>query len=170
MDYIILQPLYSYYQDANIYELEGNGDLNIILNSDLIEIEKGIVNEVNYDKSYIKIWTEEGYMYYNLSGQKVLSKDILTDNNLFLSKQNGKYGFIDKEGNIVVDYIYDDAREQNEFGYIAVKKDGLWGSLDKEGKVIVDTKYNLDRNLIIDFISRYHLGEDINLMYYTNKE
>lgn len=170
----IIKELYAninYYEDAQIYELEEkNGDLNIILNNELKEIAKGIVNEVNYYKSYIKIWTEEGYNYYNLKGEKVTSKDVLTANNLFLSKQNGKYGFVDKEGTVVVDYIYDDAKEQNEFGYISVKKDGLWGSLNKAGQVLVETKYNLDNNLLIDFIGEYHLGEDINLMYYTNKD
>ena len=86
---------------------------------------------------------------------------------MFLSKQNSKYGFVDEKGNIVVDYIYDDATEQNEFGYIAVKKDGLWGSLDKQGNVICETKYSLENNLLVDFIGEYHLGEDLNLMYYT---
>ena len=59
--------------------------------------------------------------------------------------------------------------EENEFGYICVKKDGLWGSLDKNGNIVSQIKYNLDNNLIIDFIGNYHLGEDINLMYYTDK-
>ena len=70
----------------------------------------------------------------------------------------------------MIDYIYDDATEQNEFGYIAVKKDGLWGCIDKNGKTICETKYNLDDNLLIDFIGEYHLGKDLNLMYYTNKD
>ena len=34
---------------------------------------------------------------------------------------------MDKKGNVVVDYIYDDAREQNEYGYASVKKNGMWG-------------------------------------------
>lgn len=172
-DEIKLKEEYSninYYDEAKIYELEEkNGEINTIINNKLEEIAKGIVNEINDGKSYIKVWTEEGYNYYNLSGQKIDSKDVLTKNNLFLSKQNNKYGFVDKYGNVVVDYIYDDAREQNEFGYISVKKDGLWGSLNKDGQIIADTKYNLDDNLLIDFIGEYHLGEDVNLMYYTNK-
>lgn len=160
----------NYYEDINIYELEGkNSDINTILNSELKEIAKGIISEVNTEKSYIKLWTEDGLGYYNLSGEKIETKDILTNNNLFLSKQNNKFGFVDKEGNVVVDYIYDDAKEQNEFGYVAVKKDGLWGSLNKAGQILVDTKYNLDNNLLVDFIGEYHLGEDINLMYYTDK-
>ena len=161
----------NYYKDVNIYELEEkNGDLNIILNGELKEFAKGIVNEVNYEKSFIKIWSDEGYNYYNLSGEKISSKEVLTNNNLFLSKQNNKYGFVDKEGNLVVDYIYDDAQEQNEYGYIAIKKDGLWGCLDYNANKLCEAKYNLDDNLLIDFIGEYHLGEDINLMYYTDKE
>ena len=160
----------NYYKDINIYELEGkNSDVNVILNGELKEIAKGIISEVNTEKAYIKLWTEDGLGYYNLSGEKIETKDILTNNNLFLSKQNNKFGFVDKEGNVVVDYIYDDAKEQNEFGYVAVKKDGLWGSLNKAGQILVDTKYNLDNNLLVDFIGEYHLGEDINLMYYTDK-
>ena len=160
----------NYYEEVNIYELEEKyGENNIILNGELKEIAKGIISEVSAEKSYIKVWTEEGYKYYNLEGQEISSKEVLTNSNLFLSKQNGKYGFVDKEGNVVVDYIYDDAMEQNKFGYIAVKKDGLWGSINKDGKIILDTKYNLDDNLWVDFIGEYHVGEDINMIYYTNK-
>lgn len=158
----------NYYEDVKVYELEQNStDVNRILNSELVEIVQGIVNQTNAKKAYIKVWTEDSYKYFETNGQEKSSKDILTNNNLFLSKQNGKYGFVDKEGKVVVDYIYDDAREQNDYGYIAVKKDGLWGSLDKNGNVVADTKYNLENNLVIDFIGEYHLGVDLNLKYYT---
>ena len=86
-----------------------------------------------------------------------------------MSKNNGKYGFIDKKGNVVVDYIYDDATEQNAYGYAAVKKDGLWGAIDSNGKVIIEPKYKLDNNLVIDFIGKWHLGEDLNMNYYCEK-
>ncbi len=161
----------NYYKETNIYELEEtNSNLNTILNSNLKEITKGIVNDANYKKLYIRVWTENGYEYYDTNGEKKDSKEVLTQNNLFLSKQNGKYGFIDKNGNVVVDYIYDDATEQNEFGYVSVKKDGLWGCIDKNGKIICETKYNLESNFLINFIGEYHLGEDVNLNYYTNKQ
>ena len=158
----------NYYEDVKVYELEQSGsDLNKILNSELAEITQGVVNETNASKSYIKVWTEEGYKYFETNGQEKSSKDILTNNNLFLSKQNGKYGFVDKDGKVVVYYIYDDAREQNEFGYIAVKKEGLWGSLDKNGNIKTYPKCNLEDNFVIDFIGEYHLGVDLNLKYYT---
>lgn len=158
----------NFYDDVKVYELEETStDTSKILNSELAEIAQGVINETNSKKAYIKIWTEEGYKYFETNGQEKTSKEILTNNNLFLSKQNGKYGFVDKDGKVVVDYIYDDAREQNDYGYIAVKKDGLWGSLDKNGKIVSETKYNLEDNFVIDFIGEYHLGVDLNLKYYT---
>ena len=71
--------------------------------------------------------------------------------------------------NVVVDYIYDDATEQNEYGFVAVKKNGLWGTINKEGKVILEPEYNLDNNLKIDFIGKWHLGQDLNMNYYCEK-
>ena len=160
----------NYYEEVNAYELEAkNSDVNTILNGELKETAKGIINEVNSERSYISIWTEEGYKYYKPNGEQKSEQDIFNQNNLFLSKKDDKYGFIDKDGNVKVDYIYDDARVQNAFGYMAVKKDGLWGSLDKNGNIISNTKYDLEENLLIDFIGEYHLGKDLNLMYYTNK-
>lgn len=157
-----------YYKDVQVYELEQkNAEVNTILNSELKEIANGIINDI--ENGHISVWTENGYKYYKTNGEEKNAKDILNQNNLFLDKKNNKYGFIDKDGNTVVDYIYDDAKQQNEYGYIAVKKDGLWGSLDKNGNIISDTKYNLEENLLIDFIGEYHLGKDLNLMYYTNK-
>lgn len=159
-----------YYPEAEIYELEKkDATTNSILNANLEEMAKGIVNKVDSEKNYIKIWTETGYEYYNLRGERQDEKALFPQRNLFLSKQNGKYGFVNKDGKVVVDYVYDDAIEQNEFGYAAVKKDGLWGCIDKDGNIICETKYNLENHLLIDFIGPYYLGIDLNLMYYTNK-
>ena len=50
----------------------------------------------------------------------------------------------------------------------AIKKDGKWGALDKDGNIINGINDNLDENLLIDYIGKYHLGKDINLLYYTD--
>ncbi len=94
---------------------------------------------------------------------------LLTTNTLFLSKKDGKYGFIDSSGNVVVDYIYDNATEQNISGYAGISKDGLWGALDLNGKVVVEPKYKLDNNEKIDFIGKWHLCEDVNANYYLDE-
>ena len=85
------------------------------------------------------------------------------------TKDGYTYGYVDKKGNVVVDYIYDDGTEQNSYGFVSVKKDGLWGSIDKNGKTVIEPKYNLENNLKIDFIGKWYLGEEIGVNYYCDK-
>lgn len=66
---------------------------------------------------------------------------------------------------VVVDYIYDDAKEQNEVGYAAVKQNGKWGCIDRAGKLILEPSVNLDNNLYIDFIGSWYLADEG--IYYT---
>ena len=41
--------------------------------------------------------------------------------------------------------------------------------IDKNGKTVIEPKYNLENNLEIDFIGKWHLGEDLNMNYYCEK-
>jgi len=159
----------TYNKEANLYLAEDSEYKTSIIDDKFNVKITGILSEMNVAKSYIRMRVGEEYKYYNLKGQEKSNKDILKDNTIFLSKKNGKYGFVDKKGNIVVDYIYDDATEQNEYGYAAIKKNGLWGSIDKDGNVIIEPKYNLENNLKVDFINKWHLGEDLNMNYYCEK-
>ena len=124
---------------------------------------------LNLYEGYIKISVGEDIRYYNFRFEEKSDKDILPSNTLYLSKKDGKYGFVNKNGEVVVDYIYDDATEQNESGYAGIKKDGKWGSIDSTGKVVQEPIYNLDDYLLVDFIGNWHLGKDVNTNYY-NKE
>ena len=129
----------------------------------------GIVSDINAEKGYIRVYVGNEYKYYNLNFEEKTSIETLPNNNILLSKKDGKYGYINNEGNVVVDYIYEDAQELNAHGYAAVKKDGKWGAIDKNGAVIVDTIYNLQENIIIDFIGKWHLSVDLNSYYYTDE-
>lgn len=158
------------YRDvATFFEAEKEKENNtIVIDSNFKEKVKGYISEVNVDKGYFRIREDGEYKYYNFKFEEKASSEVLTDNKLFLSKKDNKYGYVDKAGNVVVDYIYDDAREQNVYGFIAVKKDGLWGSLDKDGKVIVEPKYSLEENVYENFIGKWHISEDLNAYYYTD--
>lgn len=159
----------TYNEDANLYIAEdAEYKTSVIDNKFSIKVT-GILSEINVDESYIRMRVDDEYKYYTLRGEEKSNTQILKDNTIFLSKKDGKYGYVDKKGKVVVDYIYDDATEQNEYGYAAVKKNGVWGSIDKEGKEIIQPKYNLENNLKIDFIGKWHLGEDLNMNYYCEK-
>ena len=161
--------LITYNKDAKLFITDDANYNTTIINENYESKITGILSEINTTKSYIRMRVDDEYKYYDLSCQEKTNIEVLEDNTLFLSKKDGKYGFVDKKGNVVVDYIYDDATEQNEYGFVAVKKDGKWGAIDKDGKVVVEPIYNLENNLKIDFIGRWHLGEDINMNYYCEK-
>lgn len=156
----------TYKEKADMYIAEDAEANSNLINSNFEVKLTGILNELNEDKGYLRLRVENDYKYYNFKFEEKQAKDVLVSNTLFLSKKDGKYGYVDKDGNVVVEYIYDDAKEQNSCGFAAVKKDGKWGAIDSKGKVAVDTKYNLDNYLEIDFIGQWHLGQDRNLNYY----
>ena len=61
------------------------------------------------------------------------------------------------------------ATEQNVFGYSSVKQNGMWGCIDSTGKVVIAPAYQLVNNSMIEFIGKWHRGEDLNLDYYTDQ-
>jgi len=152
-------------EEGNFIVADKTDTETVVLDNNLTIKISGIISEVNTQKGYIKTYTEGKYKYYNFKFEEKESKDLLTQNTLYLSKKNDKYGFVDKAGNVVVDYIYDDATEQNAYGYAGIKKDGLWGSIKKNGAVAQDTTVNLDNSIYVDFIDAWHLSDDG--LYYT---
>lgn len=157
----------AYRKNAGFIEAEKPDNINTeILNDKLEKKLEGIIAEVNELKAYIRIRINDEYKYYNFKFEEIKSSDVLT-NTMFLDKKDGKYGYIDSKGNVVVDYIYDDALEQNSYGYSAVKKDGKWTYIDSTGK-LGEELYELKNNILIDFIGKWHIAEDLNSYYYTD--
>ena len=62
---------------------------------------------------YIKIYNDSEAKYITKDGQEIKDTDLFTDNKIFAKKQGSYWGFVDKDGKIVVDFKYDN------FGYIA---------------------------------------------------
>ena len=65
----------------------------------------------------------------------------------------------------MVEHTYDEAKEQNIYGFAAVKLNGLWGVIDKNGRMVLQPQVNLDSNIYIDFIREWHLADEG--YYYT---
>lgn len=156
----------TYNEKADLYVAEDENYNNEILNSNYEVKLTGMVTDLDDEDGYIEIRQGDEYKYYNFRFEEEKESDIFTSNTLFVSKKDGKYGFVDKEGNIVIDYIYDDATSQNAFGYAGIKKDGKWGAIDRSGKVIQEPTYDLEDYLQVDFIGSWYLGKDLNMNYY----
>ncbi len=54
---------------------------------------------------------------------------------------NGKWGYIDTEGTVIIDYIYDKADFFKE-GLAAVSSDGKWGFINPDGIFIIKPQYD----------------------------
>ena len=157
----------SYQKEADFIQAQMQNLETSLLDRNFEVKAKGVVSEINTNKNYIRVRDGENYKYYNFKLEEKSNTEILQGNTLFLSKKDGKYGYVDEKGKVIVNYIYDDATEQNKYGYVSVKKDGKWGSLNQKGETILEPTYTLENNLIIDFIGKWHLSEDMNAYYYT---
>ena len=56
-------------------------------------------------------------------------------------KKDGKWGFADTGGSVVIDFQYDDVHDFSD-GLAPVKKDRMWGFIDHNNNVVVDFQYD----------------------------
>ena len=152
----------TYWESKNIIIADKTETETVIFDSNLTEKLNGLFV---FKEEYIKARIDGLDKYYTYKFEEKQVEDILTRNTLYVSKKDGKYGFVDSQGNVVVNYIYDEAKEQNQYGYSAIKQNGLWGSIDKGGKVVLEPQVNLDNSIYVDFIGEWHLADEG--IYYT---
>lgn len=122
-------------------------------------------------EEYIKIYSDTDTIFLSLEGKEKKNTELFPNNELFAIKQNDKWGFADKDGNIKVNCIYDKVTELNKYGFAAIKLNGTWGAINKEGKVIVDPIYELDENSgEPNFIGKYYkVVTGYSEAYYTEE-
>lgn len=157
----------SYHEKADLYITEDETFANHIMDYTYTIKQSGILVDLDEEKGYFELRQNDAYQYYNFKFEEKSVADIFPSNTLYLSKKDGKYGFVDKNNKVIVDYIYDDATEQNTYGYAGVKKDGKWGVINNKGELIQEPTYQLEDYLKVDFIGRWHLGKDLNMNYYN---
>ena len=81
-------------------------------------------------------------------------------------KKDGKWGYIDKKGNIVIDCVYEKAQDFSE-GLAVVKKDGKCGYINNKGEVVIDFKYDSADNFSFGYGIGY-IGRSKNIVVDKN--
>lgn len=120
----------------------------------LFAIENATLKVVN---NYIKIISDDKIAYFTMDGKEVDNTTVYLKNEIFASYKNGKWGFVDIDGKVVVDYKYDKVTEVNEYGFAGIYKNGQWGVVNKKGKVILSPTYESDAE-DPTFIGKYALN------------
>ncbi len=64
------------------------------------------------------------------------------EDSLVAVKLNGKFGFIDRSGNQVIEFKFQDAYDFGESGFASVKLKEKWGLINFSGKEVVSCKYD----------------------------
>ena len=119
--------------------------------------------------NYIEIQSANEISYMDFDGNKKDAKDIFTNNKIFAKEKDGKWGYVDKDGNTVVDFKYDMAIDINEYGYGAIKLNGKWGDIDSNGTIVKEPTYEI-QDYSPNFIGEYYEVSNLyEISYFSNE-
>ncbi|EAK5841973.1 WG repeat-containing protein, partial [Campylobacter jejuni] len=129
------------YDDVDDFR-EGLAGVNLNRKWGFIDKKGKIIIKAKYD--FIDDKDDEMVMFGSKHGLYLLlfKENILGcfHEGLALARINKKYGFIDKNENLVIEAKYDEVEDFDK-GLAIAKLDGKSGLLDKNGRVIVDFLY-----------------------------
>ena len=118
----------------------------------ICELENATIEN---NKEYLRIYNDNETKYVSKEEKEITNVEVFTNNKIFSKKQENKWGFVDKTGQKIVDYIYEKVTEVNKYGFAGIKQDGKWGVIDSEGNIIVEPTYELNDNNPT-FIGQYY--------------
>lgn len=143
--------------ETDILQMETNKNIALYnLNmKEIVSMDNAIVKEVKDEKAYILLYSDTDFKYLDKEGNILTSQNLFENNTLFAKNINGKWGFVDKAGNLKVQNDYELVTDFNKYGFAGIKKDGKWGSINQNGEVVQEPTYDLKRN-IPEFVGKYY--------------
>ena len=124
----------------------------------VLTMEDAIVEKVSDE--YFSIYSKTEKQYINNTGNLVENTEVYKDLKLYsYQADDGKWGFINSQGTVVVDCKYDRVTELNEYGFAGICQDERWGVIDSSGNVIVVPSYEIETYYEPSFIGKYLLDE-----------
>lgn len=83
------------------------------------------------DQTYAAVEGEKGWYFVDNTGKSIFKDQYFQDARSFANgyaavKQDGRWGFIDSKGNIVIECIFEDAKDFNASGGVFVQMEDVW--------------------------------------------
>ena len=157
-------------EETNVIQASTTSDNTTKLYSkDMTELCSMTNANVEVKDNYIKISNDTETRYFDKDGKELKNTEVYPNNSLFAKKENDKWGFANKNGNIVVEAKYDKVTEFNEYGFAGVRLDGKWGVVNSKGEEVLAPTYTLDEEIDPYFIGTYYRVQyGFGEFYYTD--
>ena len=95
--------------------------------------------------------------YIDKNGQIVSNTIVYPNNNIYAYCEDGKWGYKNKDGKIIISPVYDLATDLDEFGFAGILLDEQWGVVNSKGEVIKQPTFNLEIYYLPTFVGEYLL-------------
>ncbi len=134
------------------YCIVNSNDKYGIIDLDFNEVLPCISDEypsVNSIKKYASICIDEKYQIINLTTGKPITKkpyqSIIFDGDWLLAKKNDKWGYVNYDENIIIDFAFEDAWPFSE-DLAKVQINDKFGYIDRKGELIIEAIYTEAEN------------------------
>ncbi len=168
LKYDVLQKI----ENTNVIEAKILKEKNTDIYSSNLELVYSVKEGFIYkENEYLKVYSKEEDKYLDFNGGILEAKEVFKDNTLISSKKDNKWGFVDRNENIVVEYNYDKVTEFNEYGYAGIKLNNKWGVIDSKGNIVKEPSYeDIETNSNPEFLGEfYKVYYGYGEFYYTDK-
>lgn len=156
-------------EDTNMLQVVNNETETMeIYSKEMKKISELRNATIESNKEYIKMYNNEEIKYITKEQKEVKNTEIYAQNKIFAKRQGNKWGFVNANGNNIIDYKYEKVTEINKYGFAGIKQDEKWGVINNEGKIIVEPKYELNINEPIFIGEYYQVIYGNGEIYYTN--
>ena len=152
-----------------------NGNIVVPIKYNTIQKVEGtdLLMATTLDDQKIDLINASGTIIDGVKGGSLIKEDdyikIMSEKDVkyFDYNKNGKWGFVDSNGNIVINYQYDMVTEENG-NSAGIKKDGKWGIIDTNGNIVLEPQYSIPWENV-KFLSKYYEVDNAGVKTYSGE-
>lgn len=134
---------------------DGIGDIYSEKIEKVLSVQDAVLETI--DENYTIIHSNRESYYIDKAGQVVENTQVYPNNRIFVFQENGKWGYQDQDGNVIVEPKYDFATDIDEYGFSGIVLEGQWGVINAKGEIVKQPTFTLDTYYLPTFVGEYLL-------------